>query len=502
MLLARFINWLYTQSSLQRIFKVTVLLGIFGFIPGAWLVGIPALSIYGFYKRRVLKTGIINAIRTANNIWHDFSAHLGEFISHQITNHPIKLLKLFVSMFLFATMSMPFCFLGIYGLYRFTNEEWQQSFTRCADGVLRFFSVGVANTLQGASFNKKIALGAIVSVTVAMMARSSGMMFFVELGLMAAQYALVYTGVSAFFRDARVWLRKPISNTSQNSGKILGTLWGRWLSYEIFTGTLVGTMGPAIGQVKTQGVISGLIPAFLSPQKGWFAFNSGYFSILFSKISTLFNSVISTFFFSHNMKLWGDFQGYIGPNSFQVFSLMIIGLMVGYATEKFVDLLYQSMKNDVSEIADAASPSVRRARGAVYDARWHLAYTAIVTPIILSSPGAGQLFALGGGSLLGATGLTAGLIGLSMAGIYGVAHTLSRIAQRIMRRAEVAPERAHALPTAAVVPAPELVLLPAAAPGFMPGFSGSRVDPVEADPHPNPLPQAVEGTGKGSSLKY
>ncbi len=399
-------------------------------------------------------------------------------------------------------MSMPFCFLGIYGLYRFTPDEWQAAFNRFWERTTRFFTVGVANTLDRMSTSKKLILGTAMSVALALFAQSGGPLFIVDLGFFVAQYALVYVGFTAFFKDAKTWLRTPISNVFTNFGKILGTLWGRWLSYEIFTGTITGSLGPAIGQVRSQGVISAVIPSILSPRSGWFALNSGYASILMSRVATLFNSVISGLFFSHNMRLWGDFQGYVGPNSFQVFTLMIIGGLIGYSAEKFVDALYQSLKDDGLELMEKAVPHVQATKNQAYQMRWHLAYVAMMTPIVLASPAAASILAVTGGSVLGAVVFTASAAALALASVYGAGYGLRQLIRRIMPEHAAAPDRAFPALQAAALPSskPSLseeaaLLLPPSPPVITPAFAAAleAADVTVSGVEPAPTPILVEG---------
>jgi hypothetical protein len=446
MIFATLRNWFNNQTIIPRLARASLILGIFGFVPGAWFFGVPFIFLYGLYKKDAIAAALISSYERWSAVWQDFAARLGAFVSHQLVNNPFGVFRFFASLFLFSSMTIPFTVLGIYGLYRYPPEKWQEIFWLGYKKAMRFFTVGVAETMRGLTFPKAITLGAAFVIPFAFFLHLGGAIFLLELSMMAAQWGLVYVGFKALFGikkidslfeeegDAIKWFRTPISNISKNLGKILGMLWGRWFAYEVFTGTLAGSIGPAIGQVQTQGIISGLIPSIISPQSGWFAFNSGYVNVLTSRLSTFLNSIISGLFFSHNMKLWGDFQGYIGPNSFQIFAFMAAGCLIGYGVEKFIDTLYESVKSDAENAALASVPYVNAAKNKANQMKWHAAYTAFMVPVVLTSPGGAAIFTLAGGSVLAAVTMTASAVALSIAGIYGAASGMQNLWQRLFRR--------------------------------------------------------------------
>lgn len=466
-------QWFNNQTIIPRLIRTSLILGTFGFVPGAWFFGVPFIFFYGLYKKEAIAAALLTSYARGSALWQDFAARLGAFVSNQIANNPFGVFRFFASVFLFTSMTIPFFMLGIYGLYRYPYEKWQEIFWQAYKKAMRFFTVGVAGTVRDLQFSRAVTLGAAFIVPLVFFLHQGGAIILLELGILAAQYGLVYVGGKALLGtdgDAKKWLSTPFSNITQNLGKILGMLWGRWFAYEVFTGTIAGSIGPAIGQVHNQGIVSGIVPAIISPQSGWFAFNSGYVTVLTSRLSTFINSIISGLFFSHNMKLWGDFQGYIGPNSFQIFTFMAIGFLVGYGTEKLIDTIYESIKSDAHDAAVASAPYVEATKRKMQEIKWHAAYTALMTPIVLTSPAAASIFTLAGGSVLTAVAMTAGMVALSVAGVYGTAFGMQRLWQRLRsQRADVPLE--SAVPALAAREEPVLLsevdLLPEPAPNLL-----------------------------------
>jgi len=418
----------YTHFSL----RTAIIFGMFGFIPGFWNYAIFFLFTYGLLKEELLANALLLKYRALKRFWAHFSQNVGTLISDHFTDEPIKFLRGVASFFLFTTVSMPYSFLGIYGMYRFSGQEWRAVFSRRLDGFYHFYAglvLGISR--PGASFSKKLTgvLGVLALLGLAVYA--SGSLLLLELSFLGVQFALVAVGLTAFLRDAKRFLERPLQAFLSNSGKLLGMLWGRWLAYQIFPGKVTGNMGPVLGHVQTYGIIPGLTSSFLSPT-GLFTFKTGLVKLLFSNVLILLSNIISGVFFSYNMRFSGDFYGYVGPTSFQIFFFMAAVSFIGYGIENGLDSLFETVSEDYASVKEKMSLKTRDFLNLLYGLRWHFGYVTGMTSLLLVSNSRAFLLQASQGSITGAAAIAAMTVTATLTVIYGAAFTLSYLGRRLL----------------------------------------------------------------------
>lgn len=434
--------WFSEQFGLSAIIKVTLTLGILGFIPGAWMVGLPILTVYGLIKRETVAQAIRRFFRFRKELDKpDLAATGGEKIADFLITYYAGILRWFATLMLFFTMPIGFGIFAAYGLFRFTTTEWLEIFQqRCMD-IYNFVISSANRFLRDASFNAKLILGTTVSILIGSSILLSGPLVLFAYSISVCQLAAVLVGGTAAARDLMYALRNPGIAFTQNSGKIAGTFWGRWLAYRIFPGQIMGSMGPAMGHVQSYGLFSGIASSFFAPE-GWFIFNSGgVLGVLLSRFMTFFNSIFTNIFVSESIQMQGDFYGVIGPSPLQLIGMMLVGCFVGYAVEKFVDSLYAEVKEDGKKVANATVQGAKvvnnRLLDGLYKTRWALGFIAGTTPLLVTHATTGAaLLELAGGSLFGASALAVAGLATSIGVIYGIGYGLKYMANKIMAKRE------------------------------------------------------------------
>jgi len=417
------VKWTYTQFSIKALIHSFIVMGIFGFIPGAWLVGLPLLGVYGLIKQKsIIKALTQFGLGTAdfwNKLNHDLALRIADLINHQT----VSIFKGIAAFTLLLTMGLSsWSLIAIYGIYRYSNEEWTNTFQNWLNRFIDFFKTFSTEISQGPSFRKKVMLLSVFAALLAWELYIGGPIAAVVMAASCLQLAIVATGFSAVLRDIGYILRNPIKSVLDNSGKICGVLWGRWVAFQIFPGRIVGSLGHAVGYVESQGVFSGFLSSFLTPM-GWFSSYNGLSGMLASKVRSFLNGIVTGLFVTTEMQTQGDFYGVIGPTSLQIFALMVAGGLIGYGIERFVDSLCSSVAKDSVHVASKIK-NAKQPRDFIYQTRWHMGYIALATPAILCSQGGPALITFAGGSLAEAALLTAGGIALSFATIYGTFYGL------------------------------------------------------------------------------
>ncbi|MGE3319285.1 MAG: hypothetical protein AB7I18_08305 [Candidatus Berkiella sp.] len=457
-------QWLRGQFTSAAVLKMFLTLGILGFIPGAWMIGLPILTIYGLIKRETVAQGIRRFFSfrsaTANNLT---ASTAGEKIADFLITYYAGILRWFATLILFFTMPIGFGLFASYGLLRFTTSEWLEIFQQRCQDIYNFVLSAANRVLRDASTNIKLILGISTTLLLGLSVLTSGIGVLFAYSIALCQLAAVLVGATAAARDLWYAIRNPGITATQHSGKIAGTTWGHWLAFRLFPGQISGSMGPAMGQVQSYGLFSGLTSSFLNPN-GWFIFNSGgILGVLFSRFMSFFNSIFTNVFISQSMQIQGDFYGVIGPSTLQLIAMMAVGCLVGYAVEKFVDSLYNEMTEDSKKVADASKRGARAVNrslaNALYRTRWALGFILCSTPLIVGKSAAGAtLIALAGGSIVGASALTVAGLATAIGLLYGAGYGLKALGSKILAHRE----QRQAVTTPAVTTAQVAKTLPKA----------------------------------------
>lgn len=431
-------EWFKHQFGATALVKMFITLGILGFIPGAWMIGLPILTIYGLIKREAVAQGIRRFFSfrslNSNNV---NAASAGEKIADFLITYYAGILRWFATLILFFTMPIGFGLFAAYGLLRFTTSEWLEIFQQRCQDIYNFVVSGVNRGLRDTSQNSKLILGALASLLLGMSIFTSGVGVLFAYSILICQFGAVLVGATAAARDIWYAISNPGISITQNAGKIAGTTWGHWIAYRLFPGQISGSMGPAVGQVQSYGLFSGLASSFLAPD-GWFVFNSGgILGVMLSRFTAFFNTVFTNIFVTQTMQISGDFYGIVGPSTLQLIAMMAVGCLVGYAVEKFVDSLYSEMKEDGKKVAEASKRGAKAANqslmNALYRSRYALGFILGTTPLIVGKSAAGaSLIALAGGSMMGASAITVMGLATAIGALYAAGYGLKALAAKIM----------------------------------------------------------------------
>jgi|GEM_PF-6690631 len=435
-------TWMREQFGLTALIKAALTLSVLGFIPGAWMVGLPILTVYGLIKREKVAEAIRHFFSFGKRLQTENTAiTMGEKIADFLITYYAGILRWFATLILFFTMPIGFGIFAAYGLFRFTTTEWLDIFQQRCKDIYDFVISSINRFIRDADFNTKLILGSAVSVLLGLSIYMSGIGVLFAYSISVCQLAAVLVGGTAAARDIMYGMRNPGIALTQNAGKIAGTFWGRWLAYRIFPGQIMGTMGPAMGHVQSYGLFSGIASSFFAPE-GWFIFNSGgIFGVLLARSMTFFNSIFTNIFISESIQMQGDFYGVIGPSPLQLIGMMFVGCLVGFAVEKFVDSLYNEVKADSQKVATAGKQRAKAANNrlldGLYKTRWALGFIAGTTPLLVSHAAVGTvLLEVAGGSLIGASALTVAGLATSIGVIYGIGYGLKALAANIIAKRE------------------------------------------------------------------
>lgn len=474
--------WLRQQFGLTALMKVTLTLGILGFIPGAWMIGVPVLSIYGLVKREKVAAALhrffsFHAEGQPRNVANTLGDQTAEFL---MTYYP-GILRWAATLSMFFTMPIFFGLLASYGLLRFTTNEWLDIFQRRCRDLYQFTLSSINRFVRDTTLRSKIILGSAVGIMLGLSVLLSGIGIFIAYSILVCQLAAVLVGTTAIARDLREAYLNPGKSLTNNAGKAAGTFWGYSLAYRLFPGHVTGSMGPAVGQVHSYGLFSSLFSS-LSPQ-GWFVFNSGgILGVIFSRIMSFANSIFFNVFVNGSMQIQGDFFGTIGPSPVQLIIMMAVGCLIGYGVEKFVDSLCDEASEDGKKLAirgkDGARVINNRLLDALYRSRWALGFIVGTTPLMMtSSTISAVLFELAGGSLIGASAITVTGLAAAIGAVYGIGYGVKSLADSIRARQAIAPaqQTPHAANTPAKAAAPKTTAPKKTDPApLVPGFERAK----------------------------
>lgn len=415
----RFAQWTYTNS--PALIKTALVLGIFGVIPGAWMVGVPILFTYGLIKKKSVATTLNQLAKDYTNAWNNIANTLGKKIGDSFTNHPASVIK-FIAGFMLLTSGLNIWnLIGVYGIYRFTNDEWTATFRNRMKGLTNFIK-GFFQGFGSQIFYKRLLVAGAIAAFVGLGIYSFGLLSVSMLGLGFAviQAVTISVGVTAVLNDLVYACTNPVKAGTDNAGKIVGAWWGRNLAHRIFTGRIEGSLGPAQGYMQTGESLLFFIP------DNKFIFNNTGIGLMFDRIRNLINGFLSTFLLTSQVETVGSFHGLVGPGPGTVFMFIALGCLVGYGVEKFVDSLYKSVIDDSKKGKDSLIASAR-ANNLSYNLKVYGAFITVATPVILLSPASATLVGMAGG-LGSAVALTAGAMAATFAGIHTVTYCAKRTA--------------------------------------------------------------------------
>ncbi len=411
---------LNTPKTMMPLINTAIIISLFGFVPYAWLVYLPLFAGFCLYHYRSIVKNSIYFFKNFIVFMRRFSRRAGEWTGETLTLYPNRIIKFAASLAIFLMLGFnSWSLIAVYGVYRFADQEWVTFFKKGLSGIYNFTSGLFMKSLGKTSFYKRLGAGFGLAMLLATQSYLGGALSLFFMGSMIASTIAVGIGFKAFFRDLFYTLKNPIKVLLKSTGKILGALWGYHLAYRLFTGHVEGTLGSAVGHVESHGLFSGLFSSFLSPG-GWFTTQTGMFGLLSARIQAFLNTVLTSVFVTTEMQTQGVFYGTVGPTLIQLFFFMTLGVLVGHLVEKAVNRFTNNVKTEATEQGLKHIHDIgviyHKANQQGYISKWHMGYLTILTPMILASEGGATLVALAGGSLIGASVLTA----MSLIGAYAL----------------------------------------------------------------------------------
>lgn len=407
-------SWFENQISVKSMLRSFLTLCVFGFVPGAWVVGGSILLVYGIFKIKTITRMIGNRLIKGTHFFRNFSRESGILMGEMAMNRMPTVIRAGIGFLMLFTIPMPFCFFGLYGLFRYPTSQWTQIFQQRLEKLYQFSRGVVEGVHSRTTFYRRLNITLVLAPILAAFIYFQGGLFVFNLALSLIQYAAVFVGFSAFFRDLGRVLRQPIKSLLSYTGIIIGGLWGRFLAHTLFPGRIYGNMGPAVGQVVQTGFLSSIFSSFLMPNSWFVGFETGFAYLLTSRISSFFNGIMNSVFFSYDMQLYGDFYGTVGPTSFQIFLLIGLGAYLGYKIEQWLEATGTEMMRDVEHGKNIIS---HRA-GLLSKLRWYTAYVIGSSPLFLISPIGPTVLSLAAGNILLAQSLIMAASAATILSIY------------------------------------------------------------------------------------
>ncbi len=452
----------------------------------AYILISPFLLGYIFHQRRAIRQRLGHYFRNFRGNLADLPHRFGEWAADFVLTNAVGIFRIFSSLSILLLLGLnTWSIVAIYGIYRFPDLEWVRFFKNTLNNI-QSFGFGFFNRTVGRrSFYVKLSMGCAMAIYVALEAYTGGALAVVATGLLFVQSIAIVIGFKALFRDLYYTLKNPIKVLLKHTGKIWGALWGRYLAYMFFTGRVEGTLGPAVGHVIHNGIFSGLFSSFLMPV-GWFTTHKGMLFI--ARLQNFFNNVLTSIFITTEMQTQGTFYGTVGPTLLQLFSFMLIGCAVGYLFERALNYFNPIIRQETPRVVASTLRQVEsfnnNIRNRSHFSLWHIAYVAMMTPLMMQTQIGTMMLGIAAGNLAGATFLTA----LAATFAYGSVR-LGVYCIRRLRRGAVA---AQAIP--AVAPSVVNIQLVAAIPQSIPAEVMPSVVEEVVPILPAFRPQAVQPT--------
>lgn len=445
------LGWLSDQFQFTKMINTTILLGILGYIPGAWLVGIPLFTLYALLKQKSIMGAIQRMQGAFGALSLELAETMGKRLGDAISNNPISVLKsLMVLAILVVSGINSFSLVALYGIYAYTSDEWVDLFKEKLSSLYRFCTGTITTIWHAKKYDKSYYRNAALMLTMILSVYLIGIL---SVPTSLAEVVCTWIGFNAIFRDMGHALRNPLKTIFENPGKIIGGFWGYKLAYLIFKGKIYGSIGHPVGYLENQGIFASMFSSIIDPVAG-FSTRWGFFNNLSHHIRTFINGIFTSAFVTQEAHLHGDFFGTVGPSNLQIFSMMAIGVLCGYVLERAIYHITQSMARDGKSIANQvlnkdknndAAPTPRnnalqrrhRQQAAVQSqstpsmqTRYHVGFISVFTPLFLFSKAGASMVALCGGSVLTAAILTSTMMFLTYSVVNGIANRLGKNTQR------------------------------------------------------------------------
>lgn len=394
-------RWMEAQVSVGRLSSSFLSLCLLGFVPGCFHLSLVAIGLLAILNKNYILEHILNSGQTINEFRVQFNQTSGKAFGILAVDHSPTVFKYALSFFILFTIPMPFCFLGIYGLLRYPNDEWRRLLNQRWQSIAEFFH-GMAKGIHSrTTFYKRLNIVLIGAPILAALIHYQGGFFVFNLVFSLVQYGCIYIGFRAFIRDCVNHLKQPIAFFLDYTGMILGAFWGRYLAHVLISGRVYGNMGPAVGHVIQNGFFANLFSVFLNPNSWFVGFETGFAYLLRSRISSFLHGVMNAVFFSADMRLQGDFWGDLGPSSFQLFLAMAAGAYVGYSIQRWVDNAGTGALHQINQLQHNAAnlPRQEQQMTNLNQVRWTAAFIVGAAPLFLLSPIGAPFLALSSGNI-------------------------------------------------------------------------------------------------------
>lgn len=363
--------------------KSLLALGLFGWIPGFYIVAPFFLTAYFLARTflpanrptwRSIRTSIIQAVRNRPTYQNTKAAivlkvrQASQYLHNNVMEWPRRItrfsilhrwsiLKGFIAFIILFSWSVPFSLLSIYGMYRLNQAEWTQMIQRRLDNAYHIIHGTYLGFNDTTDFRHRITLlagGCIIMGAVFFLIGSGGLL--IDFALTCLEISMTLMGLRALSFDLPVFLQNPIENIIRHAASLYGIVWGHRFSYRLFSGTISGRLPPATGQVIHRGLIYSIFSAFFPSEPSRFVIGATGLQALIGRVQAFIHNIVTSVFFSHNMTVHGDIYGFVGPGSFQILGSMVFGFLMGYCFEYLADWFV----NDLLEHTEMAIQWVYR----------------------------------------------------------------------------------------------------------------------------------------------
>lgn len=431
---------------MSLIIKSIMVTLILSFLPTSLIYQIPLLLTYALLNKRAVAIGCIDYFNQARRFFSHSAEYVGDWVASYFDT-PLRLAKALSILVLvlnwgFSSSSI----IALYGLYRCSDPQIMEALERRLGTLYDFFYGFFNRLIRNRPFNHQLIILAGVSLLVMSQIYVYGLYFLLHIALMVFKIAMVMSGFNILIKDLFNIMKQPFSTWLSYPGRIIGLYQGRHLAYRLMHGRVNGSLGPAMGYIKMNGIATSVLSSFLS-HEGWFTVNTGLAGAFWGKVRTLLNMLLTSIFISQEMHLEGDFYGTVGPTGFQLFVFMMAGYLIGAQVEKGVNFLYEKLSQDYENLSQSSVQILSRLK-------WQIGYVALVTPLTLYTKAGAALLLYCQGNLLAALMLS-GAISLTLLGI-------THLAMAPFRRIDAPVPRPRGSACVQVVPFPSK--------GFMPCF--------------------------------
>ena len=447
------------------------------------VIALSSACAYTVYKRRSART----ASSTLGPETSPVLERVGESASRGLLNNPYKIFQSLFTLFWLSNGITLWSLTAIYGIWSLDKDAYL-SRLKIVGAQARDLSRGFFSPFHRLSSQKQLIVLGVGTALILTQIYFSGPTFILALALGTVQLAAFAVGLSHFLAEIKKQiLDRPIHFALENSLRLLGTIWGYWLAYNIFGGTIAGNFGPAFGTVANNGLFAGSLASMFAPTGGFVISHLGLFARFFESVGNSINNLMTNLLLVGYVRGEGHFDGTVGPGSEQIVMMMVLGYFVGKKLERWLDALVNILRSDLGVAAAHTSTGTQRAYQKLYNRNQWCTFSSLL--IFMAFSPVGETLLMLGPYPAAIVGLMSAFIANRYLHI-AAKHLGPRFqAYRQARARGPVAEGAVPSPVRTLVPTPVPTLVPTSqisieaspAPAVTPAFTQLRERPVVAN---------------------